>query len=960
MTTVNALLLTDLVDSTATTQRIGAVAAARLWGLHDQLARSLLQTWRGLEIDKSDGFLLVFHDPQDAAHYALAYQQALASLPEPVLARVGLHVAAITLRRNGADDIERGAKHWEVDDWLAKAVAARVMTLAPGGRCLVSADAATALAGSGLRLQGHGHWRLQGVAEPIALFEIAPTETTLTPLPDAAKAYRVVERDGLWLPRRELRHSLPAERDAFVGRAAAMQALAAQLSAGARLVSLLGIGGIGKTRLALRFGWQWLGDYPGGVWFCDLTAARSLDGIFYAVAQGLELQLDRSDPALQIGRALAGRGACLLILDNFEQVSAHAEATVGQWLQQAAQAKFIVTSRELLGIAGEHSHMLEPLAAADAAALFGQRARSAAHGALAGAAEDLARIAQLVALLDGLPLAIELAAARARVMSPRTLLERMGERFKLLTSSGGRPKRQATLRATLDWSWDLLTPSDRSALAQLSVFEGGFTLVDAEAVVDLRDAAANRWTPDAMQSLLEKSMLRPRGEQRFHLLHSVQEYAAEHLCAPASFPASGPALQAAAQTRHWRHFAALDERTALSDGCAAADDLVTACRRATAAGDTAAATGALTGVWTVLQLTGPFQVALDLGQELRRLAALGPAERGTVERIIGSANEWLGHVELARTSFEAAIALGREAADAQGEARALCVMGEHHYKRGRVDAARECLARALDLAIGLNLPALQCIARNAIGTLEMRLGHAEAAQNAYRSALALARALADERREGGLLGNLAILAHEAGAEDEALALYEQALALTLRVHDRRWEGNTRCNLGLLQQDRGQSTAAEEQFRRSLAIARELGHAMLEATVLCNLGILAEARGDLADASLHHAQAVEVAQRLGDRRAEGQFRGYLGACHAKCSRIEEAAQELAAGEAALREVADEASLGLLLCQRAVVEHLGGRSAAAKATLHDVRRQPGATLPGELRRALELAEQAVGPL
>ena len=136
--------------------------------------------------------------------------------------------------------------------------------------------------------------------------------------------------------------------------------------------------------------------------------------------------------------------------------------------------------------------------------------------------------------------------------------------------------------------------------------------------------------------------------------------------------------------------------------------------------------------------------------------------------------------------------------------------------------------------------------------------------------------------------------------------------------------------------------------------------MLEATVLCNLGILAEARGDLADASLHHAQAVEVAQRLGDRRAEGQFRGYLGACHAKCGRIEEAAQELAAGEAALREVADEASLGLLLCQRAVVEHLGGRSAAARATLHDVRRQPGATVPGELRRALELAEKAVGPL
>jgi predicted ATPase len=202
-------------------------------------------------------------------------------------------------------------------------------------------------------------------------------------------------------------------------------------------VTRSGLGGIGKTRLALRFAWVWRGDYPGGTWFCDLASARSVDGIVHAVARGLNVPLGRADPVQQLGAAISGRGECLVVLDNFEQVAAHAEATLGTWLERAPLARFVVTSRELLGIAGEQVLALGPLPRDDAVTMFRIRAR-AAGGAAAFDAVDEAALSPLVDLLDGFPLAIELAAARTRLLRPLALLQRMSDRFKLLVSRSGR------------------------------------------------------------------------------------------------------------------------------------------------------------------------------------------------------------------------------------------------------------------------------------------------------------------------------------------------------------------------------------------------------------------------------------------------------------------------------------------------------------------------------------------
>lgn len=309
---------------------------------------------------------------------------------------------------------------------------------------------------------------------------------------------------GLWLPLRQLPHSLRAERDAFVGRRRTLQALAQRFDAGARLVSLLGIGGGGKTRAATRYGWAWMGEYPGGVWFCDLAPARSIEGIASAVAQGLQIPLGPEDPVVQLGHAIAGRGPCLVILDNFEHLARHAEATLGRWLDRAMDARFLVTTRGVLGITGEETLALAPMQPDDAQALFLRRAEAARRDFKPGP-EDAEAIATLVGLLDGLPLAIELAAARTRTLAPRALLARMSERFKLLASSGGRLDRQATLRATFDWSWGLLPTAEKAALAQLSVFEGGFTLEAAEAVIDFSALEDPPWTLDVLQALVDKA-----------------------------------------------------------------------------------------------------------------------------------------------------------------------------------------------------------------------------------------------------------------------------------------------------------------------------------------------------------------------------------------------------------------------------------------------------------------------
>jgi predicted ATPase len=642
------------------------------------VARDLLVTHEGREIDKTDGFLMLFETADRAVAYAVAYHRALAELG--IAARAGLHVGEVILTANSPADVARGAKPLEVDG-IAKPTAARVMSIATGGQTLLTPAAVEALGETTLRLHSHGHWRMKGVSEPIELFEAGDEDAPFLPPPDGAKVYRVVSRGELWLPAKQVKNSLPAERDAFVGREADLREVARRLEGENRLVSVLGIGGTGKTRLVVRFGWTWLGDHPGGVYFCDLSEARTVEDIASAVARGMEVPLSTQDPVTQLGNAIAARGPCLMLLDNFEQVARFAEDTLGHWLDRAPEARFVVTTREVLGIPGEQTLALAPLPKTQGAALFVARARAAKRDF---EPDDPASIDTLVELLDGLPLAIELAAARVRMMPVDKLLARMSERFRLLASGGRRQGRQATLRATLDWSWDMLVDDERAALAQLSVFEGGFTLDAAEAVLELEEA----WPMDAVQALVDKSLVRQVSNERFGLLVSVQEYAAEKLGED----------RPAAEHRHGMHFAGYGTREAirpldLRGGLALQralgeelDNLVAASRRARRRGDGEVAILTALAAWQVFHLRGPMGAGVAVLEAVETVDA-PPLLRARATSALCLALRFVGRIPDAMERYAKLLVTADELGDIELEVQARTGIGVLAHTLGRMDEA---------------------------------------------------------------------------------------------------------------------------------------------------------------------------------------------------------------------------------------------------------------------------------
>ena len=217
MSAIKALLLTDVVDSTRLTEKLGDSVMAEIWAAHDRVSRALLGPWRGREIDKTDGMLLLFGSCQDAVGYAMAYHAALRELSRPVAARVGLHAGPVILRENAADDIARGAKPLEVEG-LAKPIAVRVMALARGGQTLLSAAAREALGTCAQKLVSHGHWRIKGLSEPIELFEIGEADAPFAPPADGEKAHRVFWTGNWWLSVKEIPNNLPHQATSFIGR----------------------------------------------------------------------------------------------------------------------------------------------------------------------------------------------------------------------------------------------------------------------------------------------------------------------------------------------------------------------------------------------------------------------------------------------------------------------------------------------------------------------------------------------------------------------------------------------------------------------------------------------------------------------------------------------------------------------------------------------------------------------
>jgi predicted ATPase/class 3 adenylate cyclase len=465
-------LFTDVEGSTRLLQE-HRDGYAGLLAEHRRVLREAFVRYDGVEVDtQGDAFFVAFPGAAGAVAAAAEAQRALE--PGPIRVRMGLHTGEPLVTAEGyvGIDVHR---------------AARIASSAHGGQILVS-DTTRRLLGPGARLRDLGEHRLKDLIGAERLFQFG---------------------DGDFPPLRTLdATNLPVVSIPLVGRERELQELMAVLSNGARLLTLTGPGGTGKTRLALQVAAELVGGLNDGVFWLPLAGLSDPELLRSEVAQTIGAPDDLS-------QFLRGR-ELLLLLDNFEHLLAAAPAVSGM-LAASEQVRVLVTSRAPLRVTGEHEYRLEPLPQKQAAELFVERARAVGRDV-----SPDATVEEICRRLDGLPLAVELAAARTKLLAPERLLERLDSALTLLTvGARDAPERQRTLRATIEWSYELLDPRARELFARLSVFSGTFPLDAAEEVCGAE--------LDDVGTLVDYSLVKPIGDDRFFILETIRQYALEKL-----------------------------------------------------------------------------------------------------------------------------------------------------------------------------------------------------------------------------------------------------------------------------------------------------------------------------------------------------------------------------------------------------------------------------------------------
>jgi predicted ATPase/Tfp pilus assembly protein PilF len=722
-----------------------------------------------------------------------------------------------------------------------------------------------------------------------------------------------------------------------VGRSADLEAIRKARQAGARLITLLGTAGVGKTRLSKEYALGEENDHPGGVWFADLTEARDAAGVVEAVGAALGVPLTHVDPVQQLGWAIAGRGRLLLVLDNFEQVVGAANDTVGRWLEAAPDAQFVTTSRTKLGLVAESLVPVGPLSVLAALELFVSRARAHKPGfTLTGNTREL--VLDIVQRLDCLPLALELAAARVGMLTVQQLSERLAGRFDLLRTRL-RAAEQQTLEGAIDWSWQLLSPASKAALAQSSAFHGGFDLAAAEAVLDLSSWPESPPALDVIEALCDDHLLRkkeaPGWPVRYSMFESIRAFAAQRLDERTGLTGETLRLCHAA---FYARFGTEEYRESLHTHGGTErghhlelerENLLAGVEAGIAADSPAVAAGCALGACELFRMVGPF---LDGAELLGRVAVQGGLEVHARMHLEGQQGALLligGRAKEAQEHMEAAITLAREVGDRRSEGVWLSSLGDLHRRQGRMPEAQEHVEAAITLAREVGDRRHEGHRLGNLGNLAREQGRMAEAQAHYEAAITIAREVGDRRNEGIQLGNLSILHRAQGPIPEAQAHMESAITIARELGDRRNESVWLGHLGILHRAQGRMPEAQAHYEAAITIAREVGDRRNEGVWLGNLGDLLLDQGDWELA----AQRFEEAVRIGDETwpvIAGAFRGSLALIKARAGELDQARALLTRGEEQLRGVY-ALELGKLLCKRGQVEHGAGYLAAAHAAL-----------------------------
>ena len=825
------MLFSDMEGSTLLLARLGDRYVEAL-DAQRRLLRDAWARWHGLEMGtEGDSFFVVFETAVDAVQAAVQGQRALAAHAWPdgaaLRVRMGLHT---------------GSPATHDDSYVGMDVhrAARIAAAAHGEQVVVS-EATAALVGAGavdgVRLVDLGSHRLKDLPAPEHVFQLAG--------------------EGLrreFPPLRSLgaTSGLPATPTPLLGRVGELAELGALLgSPGVRLVTLTGPGGSGKTRLAIELAQRLTADHLDGVYFVPLAAATTAEVMWTSIATALDVPVsDRTPPKLF--DHLAHRSV-VFVLDNLEQLSG-ADAVVSELMARCPRLVVVATSRRPLHVAAEHEHAVPPLelprtpdveAAERSAAvqLFVQQAHKVSSR-FALTVDNVADVSAVCRRLDGLPLAIELAAARTRLLTPKALLARLDDLLELSDTGVDRPTRQQTLRSTIAWSHDLLTPALQQAFRRMGMFSGG---ADLDAVTDLvisPSSGSEAVGGDPLQvvsDLVEASLVTVSesfdDEPRISLLETVRAYAVEQL------RAHGELDQA--REHHAHHYLRLAEQLA-----------------------------PLVGGDQQLQARARFESEHDNLRE-----ALGwafhpgagdtdPEERVVVGLRLCTALALLWHVGGYFSERRRWLELAVERAGAEDRpelARCLTLLAATLRVAGDLDHAHEHAIASVDMWRRLEDNGTLAMALTELADVEAERGELAAARSLYDEAVGVARESGDRAQLRVVLGEYAILETSEGHPERSLELDAEALAIARELHDPIGALTAEHNMACTLREMGRVDDAYQQMRNLVPRGLEVaGPGALTALAEDYAAILVEV-GDHASAVRLLGAADCMRERLGSPR-----------------------------------------------------------------------------------------------